>query len=364
MSTHPKVRYAVIGAGHIAQSAVLPAFAHAKENSELIAVVSGDVAKRVELSKKYGLLYAADYSHLEALLTEASIDAVYIATPNSNHVDLALRAAKAGVHVLCEKPLAESTADAQVMADTCEHFGVKLMVAYRLHFDEATLSGFELLANGKIGEPRIFESTFTHVVRPGDIRVQRETGGGATLDLGVYCVNTARHVFQAEPIQVFATSVFRDGSDETTTVTLRFAGDRVAHFTVSNAASAVSNFRVIGTGGDFLAQPAFGYGDVQNHYISVEGKTEHVSYKSSDQFAPELIHFSDCILRNKKPKTSADEAIADLRVIDAIFESATTGKLVVLEPRRHAYHPKVEQKLFKPPVSREKTINAPGPTLS
>jgi predicted dehydrogenase len=364
MATKSKVRYAVVGAGNIAQVAVLPAFKNAKENSELVAIVSGDATKRRELCKKYDLQHDADYADFEALLKAAHVDAVYIATPNATHLEYAVRAAKVGVHVLSEKPLATSAADALVMADVCKYSNVKLMVAYRLHFDEATLRTYELISDGRIGEARLFESTFTHVVRPGDIRTQPdEEGGGAVLDLGVYCVNMARHVFQAEPLQVSAMSVMRNGSDETTTATLRFAGDRIAHFTVSNAGSAISSFRVVGSDGDLLCEPAYEYAEAQEHFLTRDGETEHKSFSVRDQFAPQLIHFSDCILNDRQPKPGADEALADLRVVDAIVKSAATGEIVVLEPMRHAYHPKPEQEMHKPAVSKQNTINAPSPSL-
>lgn len=363
MSQQRKVRYAVVGAGNIAQVAVLPCFEHAKDNSELVAIVSGDSAKRNELRKKYDLKYDADYADLETLLTAAKVDAVYIATPNSNHWDFTERAAKAGVHVLCEKPLAMNANDVQAMQDVCNAANVKLMVAYRLHFDEATLAAYDLISNGKVGEARIFESTFTHVVRSGDIRTQAESGGGALLDLGVYCINMARHVFQAEPVQVSAMSVIRNGVDETTTATLRFTNDRIAHFTVSNAGSSVSSFRVVGSDGDLLCEPAYEYAEAQVHRLTREGKTHKETYGKRDQFAPQLIHFSDCILNNREPKPSADEAYADLRIVDAIARSAATGEIVVLESRRHAYHPKMDQEMKLPAVSPPKLVSSSSPSV-
>src|SRR5262249_3497875 len=148
---------------------------------------------------------------LEQVLKDAAIDAVYIATPNALHKEHVLRAAAAGAHVLCEKPLATNVADAQEMSDACRRAKVKLMVAYRLHFEEANLKAIELVKAGKIGDPRIFDSVFSHVVRPDDIRRRPDLGGGAMLDLGIYCVNAARNLFREEPTLVLATSQMRDG---------------------------------------------------------------------------------------------------------------------------------------------------------
>src|SRR5258706_5460623 len=193
MATSQPVRYALIGAGNIAQVAVLPAFKHAKSNSVLAAIISGDPEKRAELRGKYDLELDGDYADLERVLSDGEIDAVYVATPNALHKDYVLRAARAGVHVLCEKPLATSVKDAEQMADACAAAGSKLMIAYRLHFEAANLKAIDLVRSGKIGEARVFDSVFSHVGRPGDIRERAELGGGAMLDLGVYSVNAPRN---------------------------------------------------------------------------------------------------------------------------------------------------------------------------
>ena len=358
-----KVRYAVVGAGHIAQVAVLPAFAHAKENSELVAIVSGDVTKRRELCKKYELEVDGEYAEFETVLRRGQIDAVYIATPNASHKELTLRAAAAGVNVLCEKPLAPTVADCEEMDRACKDAKVKLMVAYRLHFEEATLKALELVSNGHLGEVKLFESAFSHVVRPGDIRTQPEEGGGAALDLGVYCVNAARHVFQAEPLSVLAVTVNKNGADDTTSVILRFSNDRIAQFTISNSLSSVSSYRIVGSEGDLRVEPGYDYVEGLEHYLTVDEKTKHEKFSKRDQFAPELVHFSDCILNGRTPATPAEEGICDVRVIEAILKSGATGRVIELEPRRHAHHPKPEQEMHKPPVSKQKPVNAESPSL-
>src|SRR6187401_889046 len=170
MSPARPVRYAVVGLGHIAQVAVLPAFAHARRNSKLVAVVSDDRTKRRELTKRYRLEHAFSYAQFEDCLNE--VDAVYIALPNSMHAEYTIRAAKAGVHVLCEKPMAVTVNECQRMIDACKKNGVKLMVAYRLHFEEINLNAIDLIRKGRIGEPKFFNSSFSMTVRPGNIRTQ------------------------------------------------------------------------------------------------------------------------------------------------------------------------------------------------
>jgi predicted dehydrogenase len=363
MESNTRVRYAVVGAGNIAQVAVLPAFAHAKSNSELVALISSDPEKRSELGKRYGLDFVGDYQDLEVVLEKGRVDAVYIATPNTLHKTYALRAAAAGAHVLCEKPLAPSVADCEAIVEACESAGVKLMVAYRLHFEEANLKAIELVKSGKLGEPRLFESVFSHLVRPGDIRTDPELGGGAMLDLGVYCVNAARNLFRAEPSLVFATAENRDGVDDTTTAILRFPGGKVAQFTVSNSMAGVSSYRICGSEGDLRVEPAYEYAEKNEHHLTLEGKTKSESFSKRDQFAPELEYFSRCILEDRTPEPNGEEGIDDVRVIEAILQSADTGKPVPLEPRQRARRPGLAQESKKPAVGKQATVNAPSPSL-
>jgi predicted dehydrogenase len=363
METKTRVRYAVVGIGNIAQVAILPAFAHAKQSSELVALVSGDPEKRAELSERYELSLAGDYDDLEKILEQGDVQAVYLATPNSLHKDLALRAAARGVHVLCEKPLTTSVADCEEVVDACDKANVKLMCAYRLHFEEANLSAMEIAQSGKLGEARIFESVFTHVVRPGDIRTRPELGGGACFDLGIYCVNAARNLFRAEPVLVYGTAQMRDGTDDTTTAILQFPGGRVAHFTVSNSVASVSSYRIAGTEGDLRVEPAYDYTEKLQHHLTIGGKTSSRTFGKRDQFAPELEHFSDCILENRTPEPDGEEAIDDLRVIEAILESAASGKPIPLTPRQRRRRPSARLESKKPAVGEQETVNAPSPSL-
>lgn len=363
MQPQAKVRYAVVGMGNIAQVAVLPAFAHAKQSSELVAIVSGDAEKRAELSRRYDLALTGDYDDLERVIERGGIQAVYIATPNALHHELALRAAACGVHVLCEKPMASRVADGERIVQACAEANVKLMCAYRLHFEEANLSALEVVKSGKLGDVKIFESVFSHVVRPGDIRTRPELGGGACLDLGVYCINAARNLFRAEPVLVYGTAQMRDGTDDTTTAILQFPGERVAHFTVSNSVAAVSSYRIAGTEGDLRLEPAYDYSDKLEHHLTLDGKTSRQAFAKRDQFAPELDYFSRCILEDRAPEPDGEEALDDLRVVEAILESAASGKPIPLAPRQRRRRPSVSQESKKPAVSEPKTINAPSPSL-
>ncbi len=154
-----RVRYAVVGLGDIAQIAVLPAFKHAAANSQLAALVSGDAAKLKKLARKYHVERVCDYEHYDELLTSGEIDAVYLALPNRLHCEYAVRAAEAGLHVLCEKPMAVTEDECEKMLAAAAATRVRLMIAYRLHFEEATLRAIELVKSGELGTPRFFESS-------------------------------------------------------------------------------------------------------------------------------------------------------------------------------------------------------------
>ncbi len=206
-SDQAKVRYAVVGAGHIAQVAMLPAFAHARETSELVALISSDPVKRKQLARKYRLDHTGDYDELEDVLAASGADAVYVAVPNHAHRTITERALAAGAHVLCEKPMAITEADCKAMIAAAQRADRRLMIAYRLHLDRATLRAIDLAHRGKLGELRYFSSVFSHQIRAGDIRTESELGGGALYDLGPYCINAARHLFRAEPTEVSAFQV-------------------------------------------------------------------------------------------------------------------------------------------------------------
>src|ERR1700730_11045917 len=228
-----KVRYAVVGLGYISQVAVLPAFAHARENSELAALVSGDPKKLKQLSRKYRVEHTYLYEQFADCLKNGEIDAVYIALPNHMHRAYTEAAARAGVHVLCEKPMAFEEADCESMIATTKEAGVKLMIAYRLHFERGNLEAVEIVNSGKIGNPRIFTSIFSQQVKPGNSRLKKDVGRGALYDMGVYCINAARYLFKAEPQQVFAWNLsskdprFKEVREMTGGM-LRFPGDRIA----------------------------------------------------------------------------------------------------------------------------------------
>jgi glucose-fructose oxidoreductase len=359
-----KIRYAVVGLGHIAQVAVLPAFAHA-ENSELAALVSDDPEKLEKLGRKYKVKARFTYDEYDRCLRSGVVDAVYIALPNHLHRGYTERAARAGVHVLCEKPLAVTEEDCLAMIRAAEENGVKLMVAYRLHFEEANLKTIDLVQQGKLGEPRLFDSVFTMTVKEGDIRLNpRELGGGTLYDIGIYCINAVRNIFGAEPMEVVAFSANNGDArflqcEESTSAILRFPGrERLALFTCSFGAADVSTYRVVGTKGDLVMDPAYEYAAELKQRITLNGRTRERTFPKRDQFAPELLAFSECILTGAAPEPSGWEGLADVRVIRALYRSADTGQPVTLEPfDKDEDRPSLDQEIRRPPVSKPELVN-------
>ncbi|ABF86536.1 oxidoreductase, Gfo/Idh/MocA family [Myxococcus xanthus DK 1622] len=361
-----RIRYAVVGAGNIAQVAVLPAFQHALENSELVALFSSDAEKRDVLGKMYGVRHTASYDDLEQVLRDADVDAVYIALPNTQHRAFTERAARAGVHVLCEKPMATSVEDCEAMIRVTDENHVKLMIAYRLHFEEANLRAIDLLRSGRLGEPLMMSALLTQQVRTGDIRTRVDVGGGALLDEGPYPINAARYLFRDEPTEVFCyTNEEQDprfkGVDATAFALMRFSNGRIAQFGISHAASAVSSYRVVGEKGDLLVESAFGYEKERKHVLTLEGKTEERVFATHDQFAPELLYFSKCVLEDQEPGPSGREGLADVRVITAMQESARTGRPVKLEAFPMKRRPSLDQLIVRPAARPPAPVNAPAP---
>jgi predicted dehydrogenase len=361
-----KISYAVVGLGHIAQVAVLPAFRNAK-NSELVAIVSGESEKREQLAKKYRLEHVYSYEDYEHALSQ--VDAVYLAVPNHLHREYAVRAAAARVHVLCEKPMAVTEQDCQAMIGAAEQTGVKLMIAYRLHFESGNLKAIRLAQSGKLGALRIFTSEFAQQVVEDNVRTTQDIahGGGPVYDMGVYCINAARYLFRAEPTEIFAVTANNgekrfEKIEELTSVVMRFPEERLATFTCSFGATDVSRYTLIGTKGMLTSDPAYDYSVEIKHHLTIGEKTKTRTFPKRDQFAPELIYFSDCILNDEEPEPSGLEGLADVRIVQAIYESARTGRIVEFSGSPAKKRPTMGQEIHRPSQQKPATVKTRSPS--
>ena len=359
------VRYGVVGLGHIAQTAVLPAFKHAQQNSRLVALFSDDAMKRLELGRRYHVPHVVGYQDYEAFLEEGRLDAVYIALPNSMHCDFVIRAARAGVHILCEKPLGLSERECRVMIAVCKRNQVKLMTAYRLHFEKANLEAMNLSQSGRIGELRYFNSIFSMQARAPNIRLDQDMGGGPLWDLGVYCINAARNLFREEPVEVMGvTATGRDKRfqevEEMVSATLLFPGERLASFICSFGAADAAVYEVVGTKGRVSIEHAYEYAQRIEMDTTIGERKAVRSFKLRDQFAPELLYFSDCILRNREPEPSGLEGLADVRIVEAIYKSAKTKKPARLARLLKSTRPSLRQEVSLAPVRKPELVHAKG----
>lgn len=363
-----KIRYAVVGLGHIAQIAVLPAFAHAKKNTELVALVSGDHIKLKKISKQYVVEHTYSYEQYDQLLSSDLIDAVYICLPNHLHMSFAIRAMEKGIHVLCEKPIALNTDEAKRMIEGSQRNDVKLMTAYRLHFQEANLKVLKMVRSGELGDVRFFNSTFSMRISDKNIRLQALKGGGTLYDIGIYCINAVRNIFGELPEEVFAfsnTDYDKRFSevDEMCSVSMKFSKGRLANFITSFSTSPTASYDVVGTMGRIHLEQAYEYfGEMTLTHAKPQGKERVYKFKKSDQFAPEIVYFSDCIQKNRQPEASGVEGLLDLMVIQALYKSARTGRPVKLQALRKDQVLSPKQKMRRPPVKKPQLINVSSPS--
>jgi glucose-fructose oxidoreductase len=259
--------------------------------------------------------------------------------------------------------MAVTERECQSMIRAARKHTVKLMIAYRLHFEEANLKAIEIVKSGKLGEPRVFNSLFGLQVKKGNIRTQRELGGGTLYDLGVYCINAARHLFQNEPTEAFAYAAARKDRrfkeiDEMTSALLRFPGERTGSFTTSFGSTDVASYELIGTKGKLRLDPAYEYAMALKLYVAIDGKTTSRTFARRDQFAPELLYFSDCIRKNIEPEPSGEEGLADVRIVRALYRAAETGRRVKIRSVPIRKRPTLKQEKHRPPVAKPQLIHA------
>jgi predicted dehydrogenase len=365
-----KVRYAVVGAGWIAQAVFMPGVA-ASGNSELTALITGDREKARKLREKYRLQRTYDYGEFEAFLASGIADAVYIATPNWEHECYAVRALEAGVHVLLEKPSEISVDRAERIlsaAESARARNVQLMVAYRLHFEAASLDTLRRVRAGEIGEPVFFSSQFSQHVSPLNHRANHGFDAGPVPDMGPYPINAVRNLFGEEPIEVSAVGTRHPEAelgdlDDTVAVSLRFPSGRLAQFTVSYAANAFGAYQLVGTKGVLELSPAYTFeAALEQRRTFGDDQPEHEKWRAVDQFAGETRYFSACVLEGRVPEPDAEEALLDVRVIEAIKHALETGRSYALAPRTRTKRIEPEQQLQKLAARKQpELVNAAAP---
>ncbi len=324
------LRWGVLSTANIGRAAVNPAI-QASRNGSLVAVASRTDAPARDFADKWGI--PRHYGSYQELLDDPEIDAVYNPLPNSLHLEWTVRAAQAGKHVLCEKPLALNEAECKEMAAAADANGVKLLEAFMYRFHPRTQKVLEMVRAGDIGDLRVIRSSFTfRLTQPENIRLNPDLGGGALMDVGCYCVNVSRTMAGAEPEQVQATANWTDrGVDEEMAGTLRFPGGVLAHFDCSLTMERNEVYEVAGTEGHLQVPSSFLPGREDASILHHRGRsgTTTVVVPGADEYQLMVEHFADCVLGGHPLEYTADEAALNMRTIEALYRSARDGGVPV-----------------------------------
>jgi predicted dehydrogenase len=332
-SANRRVGIAAVGLGSIAE-----VFMHAVSsapNAQITGLVTGHPATK---GVKFGALYNVPgnsiytYETFDRLRDNPAIDAVYIALPNSMHCEYTIRAAEAGKHVLCEKPMAISSAECRRMIDACRRANVKLMIGYRIHYDATFRKLRELVRAGALGEIQSYQGGFYGMRNKQQWRLDRSlAGGGSLLDLGIYPLNAMRWFTSEEPEFCRGLVATRDKSGAFASVEqsidwmVKFPSGILGSGGSSYAQSGTNFLAINGTTGHLRLEPAFVYGDVILKYTGTAGDADLSGagpVNDPDQFVSEATHFADCVLHNSQPSTPGEEGLADLLAIEAIYAAA------------------------------------------
>jgi predicted dehydrogenase len=339
-----RVGFAVVGLGHLALGQVLPAFG-ASKYARPVALVSGDRSKARKVAAQHGIQERAlyDYGSFDRLADNPEVQVVYIALPNSMHAEFTIRAARAGKHVLCEKPMAVSVEESERMIEACDAARVKLMLGYRSQYEPMDRALIKMLREGQLGRPRHFISSNSQDQGdPGQWRLQRAmAGGGPLVDVGIYCLNAARFLTGEEPLEVQAQTQQLPHDprflevESAVQFQLRFPSGFAATCNASYDCHRSQFFRLECSDGWAELNPAFAYqGLCLRHGRTVDGTDQvtEAGVEAKDQFALELDHMSQCVVEDRPPHTGGEEGLQDMRIIAAIYESARLGTRVPLAP--------------------------------
>ncbi len=330
-----KIGYCIIGLGRIADHFMRGI--QETGNSKVTALVSGHREKAEMIAGQYGVPKSSiyNYENMDQMRDNHSIDAVYVALPNSMHAEYTIRSAKAAKHVLCEKPMAVSVAEAQSMIDACKAANVKLMIGYRCHYETTNLRAVKLIRDGAIGQIQSIQSAFGFNCGAGEWRLDKVmAGGGPLMDVGIYCLNATRYLTGEEPASISAYAHTNSSDprfrtvEENVTWNTKFPSGALATCNTTYGAPMDGYFRVYGSKGWLEVNPAFVYGGLRltAEYAGEGDKRvtldEPNPEKDPSQFAKEADHFSNCVLHNQTPQSPGEEGLRDLQYIREIYKSA------------------------------------------
>ncbi len=327
-----KIGYAIIGLGRISMQHFMPAVKNSGQ-CRITGLVSGHRAKAEKIAAEYGVPATSiyDYHNMDEMAGNQEIDAVYVALPNSMHAEYSIRSAKAGKHVLCEKPMATTVEDSQAMIDACRRADRKLMIAYRCQLEPVNLEAITMIRNGRLGKVQSISSANGFNIQTGEWRCDRKVaGGGPLMDVGIYSLNACRYLTGEEPAIIEASSSVMDldgrfkDVEENLSWVMRFPSGIVASCTTTYGASMPGTYTVYGSKGWLRLEPAFSYQGIRM-IAQVAGEGQPIEVKPDErdpiQFQREAEHFADCIVNNREPKASGDEGLQDMKLMMEIYAS-------------------------------------------
>ncbi len=335
-TTNDKIlRVAIMGLGSYG-SRVAEAMQSCK-NAKLVGVISGTPSKITAWQSRYNIpaKNCYNYENFDDIKNNADIDAVYVITPNALHHDEVIRVAKAGKHVICEKPMSINAQQGQEMVDACKAANVKLLVGYRMHFEPHTLEIIRMRNAGEFGKVLFFQGLSGFIIGdPTQWRLNKElSGGGSMMDIGIYSVNGARYMIGEDPVWITAQETknnpakFKDGIDETIEFQMGFPGGAVVSCLSTYSMNNLDRFFLNGDDGFAELLPATGYGPIA-------GKTHKgpIDAPVTTHQTVQMDAMAGIIFNNDKPVVPVDgeEAVKDLKIIDAIYEACKSGKKIML----------------------------------
>jgi len=331
-----KLGWAIVGLGSLAINQILPAFAKC-EKSKVVAFVSGHPDKANKLALRYNVnpknIY--NYQNYDSIKDNPEVDVIYIVLPNGMHAEYTIRGLQAGKHVLCEKPMASTSAECRQMIDAAKKADRKLMIAYRCHYEPYNKEAIRIARAHELGPTQMILADAGFAAGdPAQWRLHKAlSGGGSMMDIGIYALNAARYLTGEEPTEVNAMS-FTDRNDprfkevESNVIfQLRFPSGVIANCSSSYSYFHQSHYRVMGTEARLEMDPATWYNG-NRMWIERGNKIEQIELQEADHFALEMDHMSDCVMQNKEPLTPGEEGLRDLTIIEAVYEAAKSGKTV------------------------------------
>jgi predicted dehydrogenase len=335
--------YAIVGLGSYGLKVIIPQFANCA-HSRLVAVVSGDPDKAKRVAAEHGLPARSIYSYanFDTIRDNPDVDIVYVCLPNSMHAEYVIRAAKAGKHVMCEKPMAVSVAECEAMIAACKTANRKLMIGYRCHFEPYNLEAMRLARTGAAGKIRYVRSEHGFVQsNPSAWRLKRAlSGGGSLMDMGIYSLQAARYMTGEEPIAVTARESTDRRDPRFTEVediidwTLEFPSGAIASCQSMYSANQ-NHVLLMGDQGRVELEPATRY-DGNHMWLGKDGREREVTPPAGPgktQFAGQLDHLAQCVRSGAEPIVSGEEGLRDMRIVAAIYQSAHEGRTIRLDGR-------------------------------